>query len=223
MPRRRSYTKKFLSRRKRRTPRAALTTVNRGIAPITPRYITRLHYATQDIVLVSTAGSLADYSFRLNSLFDPDLTGIGHQPMGRDQLAQFYNRYRVFAASWKVTTFPMASAGSLIILPSNDANSLTGTVATTIMEQGRAAVYPLSVTDNSVHVGRINLADLTGVSPATYKSDDRFAADMASNPVEALVLHVMQFAAVGANANLVVNVELTMHAELFDPIDLMAS
>lgn len=223
MPRRRNYAKKYLAKRKRRTQRAALTTVNRGVAPITPRFITRMRYTAQDITLASVSGVLADYSFRLNSLFDPDLTGVGHQPLGRDQMAQFYNRYRVFAASWKITTFPTGSAGTLVVLPSNDATSLASVTPSTIMEQGRSIAYPLSVRDAAIHTGRINLADLTGVSAATYKADDRYASDMSTNPVETMVLHVMQYAAVGATNSVIFNIEMTMHAELFDPIDLLAS
>lgn len=37
-------------------------------------------------------------AFRLNSLHDPDLTGIGHQPRGFDQIAEFYTRYCVVGA-----------------------------------------------------------------------------------------------------------------------------
>jgi hypothetical protein len=37
------------------------------------------------------------YQFRLNSLFDPDLTSAGHQPLGRDQWALLYNSYVVLS------------------------------------------------------------------------------------------------------------------------------
>ncbi len=43
----------------------------------------------------------AQYVYRLNSLFDPDQTGVGGQPEGFDQLKTLYGRYRVVAA--KVT------------------------------------------------------------------------------------------------------------------------
>jgi hypothetical protein len=38
------------------------------------------------------------YQFRANSIYDPDLTGIGHQPRGRDQLALLYEKYCVIGS-----------------------------------------------------------------------------------------------------------------------------
>jgi len=53
---------------------------------------------TDTVPVISTSGSLGYKQFRLNSLFDPDLTGTGHQPRYFDQLcggAGPYNKYRV--------------------------------------------------------------------------------------------------------------------------------
>lgn len=41
------------------------------------------------------------YVWRMNSLYDPDQTGTGHQPMAHDQWATLYKKYRVQAV--KVT------------------------------------------------------------------------------------------------------------------------
>lgn len=47
--------------------------------------------------------------FRINSIFDPNYTDAGHQPMGRDLLATIYNYYRVlkteFSCELATTTF----------------------------------------------------------------------------------------------------------------------
>ena len=50
----------------------------------------RLRYSDV-ITLTSTAGSLSKHVFRSNSLFDPDFTGVGHQPMYYDQLGALYS------------------------------------------------------------------------------------------------------------------------------------
>jgi len=51
----------------------------------------------QGITIHSTPGANAfsSWSFRANSIFDPDQTGVGHQPLGRDQWSLIYNHYLV--------------------------------------------------------------------------------------------------------------------------------
>jgi len=41
------------------------------------------------------AGALSYYVFRANGLYDPDYTGVGHQPLGYDQLGALYSHYVV--------------------------------------------------------------------------------------------------------------------------------
>ena len=48
-------------------------------------------------------GTIATYSFRTNSMYDPDRTGIGHQPRGFDQYAVNYNHYTVIGSKIKVS------------------------------------------------------------------------------------------------------------------------
>lgn len=60
------------------------------------RYVT---YTTLD----STTGSLARHWFRANSAFDPDSSGVGHQPSGYDQWSQFYNHYVIVGSRMKAT------------------------------------------------------------------------------------------------------------------------
>lgn len=66
------------------------------------QYYRRLKYV-DEIGLVSNTGAVVGNTFRMNSLFDPDLTGTGHQPMYFDQLAAVYDRYFVYASTIKVT------------------------------------------------------------------------------------------------------------------------
>lgn len=63
-----------------------------------PTLFTKMRYSQK---LVLTADNLtgrtgSENAFRLNSLFDPDFTGTGHQPLGFDQLTPVYNKYCVY-------------------------------------------------------------------------------------------------------------------------------
>lgn len=64
---------------------------------------TNLVYA-DSIVLTPSAGTPTPlYAYRLNSVYDPDFTGIGGQPYWYDQLTAVYSRYIVVGAKMSVT------------------------------------------------------------------------------------------------------------------------
>lgn len=52
----------------------------------------------------TAAGAAAVHTFQVNSLYDPDYTGVGHQPIGYDQLTALFQAYTVIGvrASIKV-------------------------------------------------------------------------------------------------------------------------
>lgn len=59
--------------------------------------VTKLRYA-DSFTKQSTLGSIAYNTFNANSIFDPDQTGVGHQPMYRDQWAAIYDQYVVIGS-----------------------------------------------------------------------------------------------------------------------------
>lgn len=50
-----------------------------------------------------TAGVPDYHYYRMNSIFDPDFSGTGHQPMGHDTYAALYNHY--YVKSVKATVY----------------------------------------------------------------------------------------------------------------------
>ncbi len=62
----------------------------------------RLRYVTS-VAVDCPAGSMADHLFRCNGMYDPDQTGIGHQPLGFDQAMAIYDHYTVVGAKIKVS------------------------------------------------------------------------------------------------------------------------
>jgi len=51
----------------------------------------------------STAASISSYVYSANGMFDPDITGSGHQPMGFDQLFLLYNQATVIRSRIVIT------------------------------------------------------------------------------------------------------------------------
>jgi len=77
--------------------------VNQGIGFPEQTRSTLRYFATVDVG-AATFGTTKQY-FRCNGLFDPDITGTGHQPLGFDQLMTIYTSYVVLGAKIKCTFF----------------------------------------------------------------------------------------------------------------------
>lgn len=71
-----------------------------GQLPIPNRMIVKMRYSDQN-TLDATSTVASTYTYALNGLYDPDISGSGHQPMGFDQFASLYQNYKILGA--KVT------------------------------------------------------------------------------------------------------------------------
>jgi len=74
------------------------------------KVVTMRYADSGEITLNSTPGALSYQKYRANSIYDPDFTGGGHQPMGYDQWNQNYNHYVVLGAKITSTLTGVAAA-----------------------------------------------------------------------------------------------------------------
>lgn len=84
------------------TPRFR-TLANRNIAKVAQSMRAEVTYCEYGCQLDGGAGTAASYVFAANGLYDPNVTGAGHQPMGFDQLMGLYNQYTVIGGIIRVT------------------------------------------------------------------------------------------------------------------------
>ena len=90
----RFYNKKKKVYRKKRYYKRKVNKLAIKNSPF-PRFaIVKMRYATTVRLNANVTGS-SSHLFRANSIADPDLTGIGHQPYGHDTYASVYNHYKV--------------------------------------------------------------------------------------------------------------------------------
>jgi len=84
------------------------------------------------------AATLSTYVFRANSVFDPNLTGVGHQPSNFDMWANLYNHYMVIGSKITATfNLDTTALGGGFVYGINLADDTTFTTdPTTMMEQG---------------------------------------------------------------------------------------
>jgi len=59
-------------------------------------------YYESDLKLAHATGVKQDYFFTCNGLYDPNVTGTGHQPIGFDQMMLFFEHYVVVRAKMLV-------------------------------------------------------------------------------------------------------------------------
>lgn len=103
------------------------------------RIVTRLRY-DQVGNMTTTGGSIVKQVWRANSVFDPDFTGAGHQPLYFDQFAAIYNQYAVIKS--KITTvFTMSEGGTVPILCGlvGDDDGTTSTTFATLQEKSHGS------------------------------------------------------------------------------------
>lgn len=73
-----------------------------------------VHMRYADVILLNaSATSTAHYTFSANGMYDPNVTGTGHQPNGFDQLMGFFNHYTVVDSTIRVAFAP--TTGSNIV------------------------------------------------------------------------------------------------------------
>ena len=83
------------------------TRVRKSIPDAFPNtFTTSLKYVEVVEIDCEGLGAPKKYEFRANSIYDPNLTGVGHQPIGRDQFSALYDHYTVIGSKLKATFYP---------------------------------------------------------------------------------------------------------------------
>jgi len=95
--------------------------------------ITKLRYS-EVTSINSTTGSLAKYAFSANSVFDPNFTGTGHQPLYYDNYAAIYDQYCVIGSKIHVTFIPRSTTLNCIVGITGDDEGTTATTFDTLCE-----------------------------------------------------------------------------------------
>lgn len=174
--------------------------------------------------IVTTAGVSNDHTFNLNSIFDPDLSGTGHQPLGSDQWATLYGRYRVDSVRATVTGVTNSTHGAVyVMIANNTTTALTDSYV--IMESPDKISAVCNLGGPSVRISKsFDLAKVNGVTREVYRTDDRYQSQFGSNPTERIVLHVGTFESLlGAGVDNNYTIELNYYVTLFDPLQLSVS
>lgn len=194
---RRLYTKKYLEKAARR--RSLATT--KFVGPLRNNQKFTFKYASRFSIDPGVTGVPGVQVFSANGLYDPDITNIGHQPMGFDQIQAFYDHHVVIASKIKVWFSARNSNIYDQVISIHVADSLTAeTDMTTILER------PVCV-NKMVGNGDNEPACLTlGVNPLKYlgkngTDDNELEGSASANPSEGCFFHVSSAPLQGVNAS----------------------
>lgn len=129
--------KRTFKRRVRRNRRKAVVPKQMSILGTgLPKMVVVKHKYSQFITMTSST-SVAVQSFSCNGMFDPDITGVGHQPLYFDQFSALYDHYCVIGSRIKLRLTPSTTADvpSFFTLSVQDDTSQISTDPVFIAEQ----------------------------------------------------------------------------------------
>jgi hypothetical protein len=146
------------------------------------------------VTLAGSVSATSSYAFSANGIFDPDVTGTGHQPMFFDEMMHLYNHYTVTASRIKLvvenTTGGPARAGLMVsgttsVSTDFRVNTENGEMSYVALEAKSSAGY-----GSAVNLSRfVNSGHFQGVNDVLDDPDMR--GDAASNPAEQLYFIVL--------------------------------
>lgn len=194
--------------------------------PVKPTYFCKHVYCDTFTLTSSTGGVFGtEQVFRLNSLFDPDFTGVGHQPYGRDTLAALYNQYKVLGTlvevRWTDTSGDGAVGGLLIQQPA-DSMTLAGMAIGQAGEKPGAKLSFVSNTgeQNSYVKQYVSIQKASGLTPVQFKADTNvYSSVITTSPTLTPWLRLAVADTGGASGTILhCQVRLTFYAQWFDRI-----
>jgi len=95
MLRRQNRKAAFKLRRKSNVKNRTNVSVGKGF----PKKMTMTHKYCEQLLLATGAGGILNtYNWRANGMYDPNATGLGHQPMYFDQMSTLYDHYTVIGS-----------------------------------------------------------------------------------------------------------------------------
>lgn len=217
---RRRPMKKRMVRRKK-VSRKPYTKISKQ--PVAERYFTRLRYSEIVNFTLNVPSALFTYQFQ-SSVYDPDYTSTGHQPLWRDTLATMYNKYRVFGVKYSIHAKNASGSELTQCYVKHNSSSATETNFNTLREtaEGKGRVFDSSTGRPVVLRGYMPVYKPYGISKKEFCENDDFISVMGANPNK--MSYIQMYAhTVGGTITVTAQCDLIYYVEFFDRIDITGS
>lgn len=174
-------------------------------------------------------GSVPTNYYSCNGLYDPDVTGTGHQPMGFDQMMALYEQFTVIRSHIKVT---FASAGEharvgIYLNPDTTSPGLPRLVENGLITMDKVTGPSSSSGQHSYATLEIacNVPKYFGRTKEALIADPQMYGTIAANPGEQVYFGVCAWAGFDASADVTIgyDVVITYDAVFWEPKKLTSS
>lgn len=193
--------------------------IPRMLAKVTaPRVRVKLEY-NRDFTLASSSPSIPQYhTFRLNSLFDPDLTGVGGQCSGFDEWATLYEKYCVYGCKVTVRAVNKTANPAVIVMLPSAVQPTSLTDSESARQQAGAVYRMLGAStgyDAKVMSRYYTISSIYGVSKKAILESDGYRALVGANPAnQALITIMVDSSPTQAAYDVTYNIQMLFYAEL---------
>lgn len=205
---------------RRRADGGKVTFMRNTLVP--DRLIMKMSYRDNVNLTVTSPSTFGTKILRANSIYDPDLDVLtGHQPLGYDQWATFYNKYRVFKAVVRATIINNGSSGLQCgIIPFNSNQPLN--LDDSLFEQPHAVTKTVGSSQGMGKVVLTKVIDIPrilGQSHAQYKANENAGSNFNGNPLESIYCMIAARQVNDSAAPVAVAVvDVTYYVEMYDRV-----
>jgi hypothetical protein len=215
---------------RRRTKKVSVTRALSSKSFGQPKYkIVSMPYHVCKMLAAGAAGTTSYTQFFINSIFDPDYTSTGHQPLTHDQWALFYNHYVVTNVSATLRFSPndtLANPCYVGCVLSDDATTAitSGNANLDVACENKYIQYRMFPSGEPIQkVIKYNVKPCSWLGRSPYSNDMK--ASFGSSPAEAVFLTVFSTPVNGSYSvePIFVDIMLNFTVMLIEPKELPGS
>lgn len=177
--------------KKRRPARRSYRMSKSSALPLGKKFRFRTRYHEQAVTFTATSASPAVGVFTMNGLYDPNITGVGHQPIGFDQIMPMYDHYHVIASKITVKCTNLdATTGGILTLNLRD-SATTSADLNEIVENGNCKSVLIGTSGSSDGTKTLTLK----CSPSKFfgrsaMEGTKYQGSQSQNPSDQVYCHI---------------------------------
>lgn len=194
-------------------------------SPIPGKFFAKMKYSQLTALSYSASSPPAYTSIYINRPYNPLASGA-HQPLGYDQMAGLYSKYRVFGMQYQITVSNRETAYQIECCLNARPTTAVHTSYDTALESDYSARLVIQPEPNGIKnfKGYVDVGKVTGVTKTIVRTDDSYASEWNASPSVTPCLTVYM---INQNtdqpATCAVRIDIIYYTEWFEPKILTTS